>query len=233
MSKIALISDIHGNLPALEAVLKELGKRNPDIWICLGDIVGYGPYPSECIDIIREKNMMCVLGNHDAGVAGLLSLKHFRNPNQRLIELTKTLLTTEQLKWLKNLPLIVEEDDWVAAHASPINPQKWKYIDSAFTARDILTKINKKICFIGHTHRPSIVSSKIGLNNFSQNSSYLINPGSVGQSRDHDYRASCTILDLNKWDYENIRIEYNTEPVLTALMKLGFSRNESNHLLKL
>ncbi len=139
MPKIALISDVHANVHALKEVIKVLDKENPDYWLCLGDIVGYGPNPSECIRIIREMNMICVLGNHDAGVAGLISLNHFRNPNQKLIQLTKELLSDEELLWLKSLPLTVSRDGWTAAHASPIEPEKWKYVDSAFTVRSILT----------------------------------------------------------------------------------------------
>lgn len=233
MSKIALISDVHGNLQALKEVIKVLEKESPDIWICLGDIVGYGPHPSECINLIRGKNMICVLGNHDAGVAGLLNLKHFRNPNQRLIQLTKELLSTEEIDWLKSLPLSVTQDDWLAVHASPIEPEKWKYLDSAFTVRSVLQEIEQKLCFIGHTHKPALVSDSFGVKEFSRGNKFLINPGSVGQSRDGDYRASCSFIDTSRWIYKNLRIEYDTEPVLTSLMKLGFTRSESNHLMKL
>ncbi|MEQ9265256.1 MAG: metallophosphoesterase family protein [Balneolaceae bacterium] len=232
MSKIAIISDIHGNLAALEAVLEKLEKENPDIWLCLGDIVGYGPYPKECIDLVRKKDCICVLGNHDAGVAGLLSIKHFRNPNQRLIELTKTLIDDDQMEWLKSLPMKIDTEIWTAVHASPIEPHKWKYLDSAFTVRKVLETIEQKICFVGHTHRPSIVSNRIGINTFRSGLKYIINPGSVGQSRDDDYRASCSIVDVHNWKYENFRIEYDNETTRTALMKLGFSRDESLRLLK-
>lgn len=234
MPKIALISDVHSNLPALERVIEELEKESPDLWVCLGDIVGYGPFPSECIDLVRQKKMQCVYGNHDAGVVGTLSLKHFRNPNQKLIELTKSLISKDQLDWLESLPLIIESDNnWMAAHASPINPENWVYIDSAFKGREVLGKIEYDICFVGHTHKPSVVSNRIGLNRFVKGGKYLINPGSVGQSRDEDYRASCAIIDTDNWKYKNFRVEYDTEQVLTALMKLGFNRKECNRLLKI
>jgi len=86
MPLVALISDVHGNLPALEAVVKKIDTFKPDQWVCLGDVVGYGPFPSECIDLIRSRNIPTVMGNHDAGVSGNLTIKHFRNPNRKLIQ---------------------------------------------------------------------------------------------------------------------------------------------------
>ncbi|WP_417372121.1 metallophosphoesterase family protein [Gelidibacter japonicus] len=233
MAKIALISDIHGNLPALEAVLEKLGQYKPDEWICLGDVVGYGPHPKECINMIRERNIPCLLGNHDAGVSGLVSVNHFRDPNRRLIKITQNLLSEGEMDWLKNLPYkISHNSSWVAAHSSPIEPEKWNYVDSAFKARDILDNIEQDICFIGHTHIPSLVSEKIGTFNFIKGLKYLINPGSVGQSRDSDYRASCCIVDIEKWKVDFYRVEYNSDKVISELVKLGFTRSESHHLMR-
>ncbi len=233
MPKIALLSDIHGNLQALNLVIEKLEKEKPDYWLCLGDIVGYGPNPKECISVIRQKNMLCVQGNHDCGITGSVSLKHFRNPNRKLIEITKKQLSKEEIEWLASNPFVIKRDGWIAAHASPINPQKWKYIDSAFIGRDILEKIDQSICFIGHTHKPAIVSNSFRVKEFQKGYKFLINPGSVGQSRDGDYRASCSVVDTENWIYKNFRVEYETEPILTGLTKLGFTRDEANHLLKL
>lgn len=232
MPRIALLSDPHANIFALEKVVEHLEKENPDLWVCLGDMVGYGPNPVEVISLVREKNMICVKGNHDAGVTGELTTKHFRGPNRVLIERTRDLITDEQLRWLKELPYVIENDLFVAAHASPIEPQKWNYIESAFTARDILNTQKNKLVFIGHTHRPVIVSEGFGKINFNENGRYLINPGSVGQSRDGDYKASCAIVDTEIWEFKNYRIPFDLEPVLTGLMKLGFSRNEADRLMK-
>lgn len=233
MPKIAIISDIHANYHALTTVVERLEKETPDIWICLGDIVGYGPNPSECIELIRKMNMICVQGNHDAGVVGTLSLKHFRYPNKKLIEITRNLLSEDELGWLADLPLIYKNEMFVAAHSSPIEPHKWSYVDSVFTVRKILSEIEHPLCFIGHTHKPVLVSDSFGIKEFIKGRKYLINPGSVGQSRDDDYRASCCVVDTENWKYENIRVEYETEYGLTGLMKLGFSRRDAIHLLKL
>ena len=233
MSKIALISDIHGNLPALEVVLRELDRHNPDTWLCLGDIVGYGPFPAECIEIIRERRIPTIMGNHDAGVSGKLTLKHFRNPNKKLIELTRTLLSTSQLDWLKKLPYkLTDTNTWVASHASPIDPEKWIYLDSAIKARKVLADIDVPLCFVGHTHIPAVVSSQIGNLAFVKGNKYLVNPGSVGQSRDDDSRASCCLIDTDSWEIKNFRLEYNIEKVLHGLNKLGFDRGEAHRLLR-
>jgi diadenosine tetraphosphatase ApaH/serine/threonine PP2A family protein phosphatase len=200
----------------------------------LGDVVGYGPYPSECIDIIRERNIPTVMGNHDAGVAGELSTKHFKDPNRKLITLTQEILNSDQLNWLRNLPYTImnSEQDWLAVHANPKAPEKWEYVDSAIKARTMLGNIDQKLCFVGHTHIPGVVSDQIGIMDFNKEHKYLINPGSVGQSRDGDFRASCCIIDLSNWKIEILRVAYPIEKVLTGLYKLGFSRAEAHRLLR-
>jgi len=233
MPLVALISDVHGNLPALEAVVKKIDTFKPDQWVCLGDVVGYGPFPSECIDLIRSRNIPTVMGNHDAGVSGNLTIKHFRNPNRKLIQKTQEILSKEQLRWLQNLPeTLVDDNNWIAVHANPLEPLKWDYVDSAIKARNILASINAQLCFVGHTHIPFVVSNKIGLLGFNKDQKYLINPGSVGQPRDEDFRASFCLVDTEKWEIKMERVEYNTEKVLTGLTNLGFSRGESHILLR-
>ena len=174
------------------------------------------------------------MGNHDAGVVGKLSLKYFRNPNRRLIEMSQSMLDKCQMEWLANRPYtLLGSSTWVASHASPIEPSKWTYLDSAIKARKVLNEIDESLCFVGHTHIPAVVSSQIGSLSFLKGHKYLINPGSVGQSRDDDFRASCCLVDTDSWEIESFRIEYNTEKVLYALSRLGFDRAESNRLLRL
>ncbi len=233
MPKIALISDVHANIEALTRVVEKLDNESPDLWICLGDLVGYGPSPNEVIDLIRQRDFICVLGNHDAGVTGKVPLKHFRNPNRTLIEKTKQLIKKEHLSWLESLSLTVKNDNWMAVHASPFEPEKWRYLNSAVTARDILSKIDVDLCFVGHTHKPVFVSNKLGVNTYKKGFKYLINPGSVGQSRDEDYRASCCIVDTEKFIYKNFRVDYPVNPVMSGLMKMGFTKNESRQMLRI
>lgn len=233
MPKIAVVSDIHGNIEALQKVIKCAEKEAPDEWLCLGDLVGYGPNPNEVIEVVREKEMLCVLGNHDAGICDRISLDHFTNPNKKLIQKSIKLVSNENISWIKTLPLIIERDDWIAAHASPIEPGKWKYLESAFVVRDILQKLSNRLIFVGHTHKPALVADRIGVKEFNSENKFLINPGSVGQSRDEDFRASYSIVDTDENTYKNFRIEYEIDPVISNLMRLGFSGSESNRLLRL
>lgn len=234
MPKYAVISDIHGNLSALEAVITELNKHNPDQWINLGDVVGYGPSPVECIELMIDIDAISVLGNHDAGVIGRVSLNHFRNPNRKLIEITRTMLTSIHFEWLNSLPLTAEIDSNIlSVHASPKKPDSWFYMESAFTVRSMLSKLDYDICLFGHTHQPCMVPEQLGIRDFRQGIKYMINPGSVGQSRDQDYRASCCILDTDNWKCEFFRVDYEIDPVSSKLQKLGFTKSEVNRLLRI
>ncbi|MBO6792768.1 MAG: metallophosphoesterase family protein [Balneolaceae bacterium] len=234
MPRYAVISDIHANLNALEAVITELNKYKPDKWINLGDVVGYGPSSAECIDVLMDLDFESVLGNHDAGVIGKVKLNHFRNPNRRLIELTQSILQERHLNWLRNLPLTLELSDKIlCTHASPVKPDSWIYLDSAFTVRNILSNLDYDICLFGHTHLPSMISEKLGVREFKKGIKYMINPGSVGQSRDQDYRASCCILDTDQWKCDFYRVDYEIDPVSSKLQKMGFSKTEVNRLLRI
>lgn len=237
MAKLALISDIHANLPALNAVLRKLDSYSPDAFLCLGDLVGYGPHPNDCLKIIRERQIPCVLGNHDAGVAGMISPSHFRNPNRKLIEKTSELLSDDDITWLKSLPYTLEgqleQFPWIAAHASPKNPDAWDYIESAMYVRNLLSENNYHFIFIGHTHKPAIVADQLGVKSFKKGHKFLINPGSVGQSRDGDRRASCALIDTESMEYHNFRVDYDIQSVVTDLQQMGFSREAADHLMRL
>lgn len=232
MPRIALISDVHANMEALTRVIDTLEKESPDLWLCLGDLVGYGPSPNEVIDLIREREIKCVLGNHDAGIIGKVPLKHFRNPNRKLIEKTKKLVSDSNKDWLASLPIVKKENNWLAVHASPVEPEKWFYLNSAMTARAILSDLDQEFCFVGHTHKPVLVSNKLGVNTLKKGFKYLINPGSVGQSRDEDYRASCCIVDTEYYTYKNYRVDYPIDPVMSGLMKMGFTKSEARQMLR-
>lgn len=233
MPKIAIVSDIHGNLSALKSVIEILNTKKPDTWICLGDILGYGPYPVECLEIVMDMNMKTVLGNHDAAVAGIESLKLFRNPNRRLLEISRKLLSPTHINWIKSLPYILRGDSWIAAHASPIVPEKWMYLESAIKIRSMLGEIEEMFCFTGHTHIPSFVPEKLGLKKINSGVKYFLNPGSVGQPRDHDYRASCAILDTDNLEYEILRVNFDIENTLMALRDLGFTKEETKQLMRI
>ncbi len=231
--RIALISDLHANLQATMAVLTELDRRKPDYVLCLGDLIGYGPNPNEVVGLIRERGYDTVLGNHDAVLTGKLSLGFFREPNQSLLKRSMEMLSEENRTWLSSRPLLLEGEDWIAAHASPVKPEEWIYLDSSVKCHQVLHLTDKKFVFVGHTHRPGLIGNEFGLFGLKPGYRYVVNPGSVGQPRDGDDRASFCILDPESLHYENVRVHYEVEDTLKAHYKLGIKPEQARRLLAL
>lgn len=239
--KIALISDVHGNLPALRAVLQRLEGLKPDLTLCLGDLVGYGPEPTACIRLVREMGFPCVLGNHDAAVCGKLALSAFREPNRSLLQWTSDTLVEEDTAWLRSLPLIrtsesAAEDTggaWVMCHATPMHPERWERLDSAITCRKVLASVPQRFVFAGHTHVPSVVADELGVFGLEPGYRYWINPGAVGQSRDGDPRACFGLLDTDASSYVHHRVSYDTNLTLAAFHEIGIDPPVARKLLNL
>lgn len=241
--KLALISDIHANLAALEAVLKHLDTQAPDAVFCLGDLVGYGPQPNEVMDIIRARNIPCVEGNHDAGVSGRMPLDHFREPNRSVIAWTRANITPENLEYLKSLPLtrLVDEESVstshvasptiLLVHSSPVDPQHWHYLNSAVKCRAVLEKVPHDFVCVGHTHIPGIVAKELGVMGMERGYRYVMNPGAVGQTRDEDTRAAYAILDLDAFTCTFHRVNYLIEETLEAYRGMGVDRATAKRLL--
>jgi predicted phosphodiesterase len=200
--RYAIISDIHSNLEALESVLREIGDCSADRIICLGDIVGYGANPNECVEIIKRLNITSLIGNHDKAACGLTEPVGF-NPAARQAALwTRKELTGENKDYLKSLPDEDEADGFMIVHGAPSDPDK--YILSAYDAAPEFPLMGKmSICFFGHTHVSGAFTLADGAVGFSRDerlqlrtgTKYLVNPGSVGQPRDRDPRASFLIYD--------------------------------------
>ncbi len=216
--KIAIISDIHGNLEALNAVLKKIEEEKPDKIVCLGDIVGYGANPNECCDIVKKLTDKIVMGNHDSAVCMKTPLDWF-NPNARTaIEWTMKKLTPDNFDFLSKLPLTLKYENLLFVHASPNSPEEWKYILNAYDAYYELQVIKENVCFIGHSHVPVTFMLDENLDIFmidreeffiEGGKKYLINVGSVGQPRDFDPRASFGIYDTDKKHFRIIRVDYD------------------------
>ncbi|MEX2398221.1 MAG: metallophosphoesterase family protein [Balneolales bacterium] len=229
--KLAIISDIHANLPALRVCLDRIDAENVDKIVCLGDFVGYGPYPNECCDLLRERGIDSVLGNHDGAITGDVSLKLFREPNHSLLKWTGKKITDVNRKYLESFELTMSNEVWLAAHSSPIDPERWTYLDSALTCREVLKTVKQDFVLVGHTHRPAVIAEKLGTFKVRPGQRYVINPGSVGQSRDHDTRASFGILDTQNRSYENIRLDYSVQKVLDRYSSIGFTKNQGKQML--
>ena len=213
-----MISDIHGNLEALAAVLKDIDERSIDKVFCLGDIVGYGCNPQDCIDLIKERCEVILMGNHDQVAAGEFSLDHYNAAAKAAAVWTREKLEDAAVEFLSNLPLLHRIDDVLFVHSSPWQPEEWHYIMTRDDAKIAFNCFDEPLCFYGHTHMPMIfcddgsgsIRQQIGHDIFpDEEARYLINIGSVGQPRDDDARACYASLDLDDKTIDLHRIDYD------------------------
>ncbi len=236
---ILVISDIHANQTALEAVLRDAGEVDA-VW-CLGDLVGYGPDPNECINRVRQlPNLVCMLGNHDAAALGQIDIEAFNTEARLSIQWLLSTLSEASLDFLGGLPQKKVIGQVTLAHGSPRNPV-WEYILDIRTARRNFDFFDTSFCFIGHTHLPIIYQLDEEQNNVSLIFSEpgerrplvkraLLNPGSVGQPRDHNPLASYALFNPNANTWENHRIAYDVHSVQSRILEAGLP---SRHALRL
>ena len=225
--RILVISDIHANLVALKAVLAT-AQDYEAVW-CLGDIVGYGPSPNECVETVSQlPNLICLLGNHDAATIGKLSLDSFNFEARTSIEWVKEQLTPEANNFLSALPINASWQDFSLVHASPRRPLL-EYLLDTHTAAENFTHFDSAFCLIGHTHIPSIFNfdetdKTVHLTTPLEQEAHtlqprsILNPGSVGQPRDHDPRASFAVLDSDAGVWETHRVEYDIHAVQSLML---------------
>lgn len=231
--RILVISDVHANFTALEAVINDAGSFD-QVW-CLGDVVGYGPEPNECINRLRELDLICLAGNHDLGVVGNTALWDFTQDAQEVIFWTRHWLTTSNMDWLKALssaPLEVGHGITLV-HGSPRDPV-WEYITERSVARSNLDFINTPVCLMGHSHAQVVYRKPWdGLKileewprvNFPIRMTLdqmFINPGSVGQPRDEDPRAAYAIVDLDSMTLTPRRVLYDVASTQKRMKQANF-----------
>lgn len=209
--RLALLSDIHSNLPALEAVMANVDQERPDAILCLGDVVGYGADPAECIAIVRERCDAVVLGNHDLAVATGEGIEMLPSHGQVAAEHNAEMLTDADLEWLEDLPLTHVIHDVTMAHASPQFPERWMRIESFYLAQEQFRHFDTDICFVGHTHLPGVMSETLGVLRPRPGHRFIINMGSVGQPRDGDARACMGYFDTESFAFDLKRIPYNVD----------------------
>ena len=227
-----IISDIHSNLEALDAVLLQMG--SVERILCLGDIVGYGPNPNECVEIIRAKKALCVAGNHDKAVLGEIDISHFPPDGQEAVIWTLSEMKKDNLAFLKSLPLEIRQDDFIGVHGSLKN-HLHEYITSVRESVSTFDIMDKTLCFVGHSHRPFIIKKdikgdydadvlrdgqEIDISNIYK---AIINSGSVGQPRDGDPRASFCIYDSEKRIVKIKKVDYDIVSVQDKMKKAGLS----------
>lgn len=238
--RILVISDIHANLNALEAVIEDAGKFD-GTW-CLGDLVGYGPDPNECVERIRAlPKLECLVGNHDHAAIGLIPFSRFNNDAQSAATWTMETITQENRDYLRSLQPSLVNDTFTLAHGSPREPI-WEYILDAQIADRNFETFETEYCLVGHSHIPLIFhrASEISYSvpwivpdsdPFPLLPRMILNPGSVGQPRDLDPRAAYGLLDLEANTWEARRVGYDVTDVQLRILKAGLPERQATRLV--
>ncbi len=229
--RYAIISDIHANLAAFTAVLADIEHQGgaEKVW-CLGDVVGYGPDPHECIELLHQINHVCVAGNHDWAAIGKISTSEF-NPDAALAcQWTAQQLSSADVEYLEKLPLVIEEGDFTLVHGSPREPI-WEYLVTTGIAEENFAYFKSQFFLVGHSHVPLVFSygeDGTSASRFSTNvklvlgkNRLIINPGGVGQPRDGDPRASYAIYDSEARLIRLYRVPYDIRATQDRMVERG------------
>jgi predicted phosphodiesterase len=237
--RILVISDIHANLTALEAVLADAGAVDK-VW-CLGDVVGYGPDPNECVERVQQlPDLVCILGNHDAAAIDKIDIDTFNPDARHSIEWMQGVLKPDYMRFLEDLPSLYEYDQVTLAHGSPRSPI-FEYLLDNLLATQNFPHFQTPFCFVGHTHLPSLFHLRNGRTlakltiprpntAFDLQPRTIINPGSVGQPRDRDPRAAYAIYlpEKSRWEYR--RVAYDVPAVQRRMEDAGLPERHIQRL---
>ena len=227
--RMAIVSDIHGNLEALEAVIADLKTQDCQSIVCLGDTVGYGANPIECLDWVEANAGLSLLGNHDSLVIGRSNINYLASYARYSMLWTRKLLTDKHKDYLASLPLVVFYEDATFVHGTLYSPELFDYIQARHDAYISLQILESNLCFIGHSHVP-ITFFQGGTISYSLNPkirmreglSALVNVGSVGQPRDDNPKACYAVYDQTKHEIEVRRIEYDIDRACEKILGLGW-----------
>jgi diadenosine tetraphosphatase ApaH/serine/threonine PP2A family protein phosphatase len=239
-AEIAVLSDIHSNLHALRAVVEECSRRKINRFFCLGDIVGYGANPGECVELVRSLHCATVLGNHDQYVATGTVDADVNALAKRGLEYSAEHLSKAAKRWLNSRPASLTLNGVTIVHASLHNPLDWNYLLHPIEARESLEIQTTPICFFGHTHVSKIYASPEGprpkpiadmLFQFSKEGRSLVNPGSVGQPRGADPRAHFAVLNPAELTVEFVKLEYDANGAASAILEAGLPAFLAERLL--
>jgi diadenosine tetraphosphatase ApaH/serine/threonine PP2A family protein phosphatase len=241
--RIGILGDIHANAEALRAVVAALRQEGVDQWVQVGDIVGYGPEPSLCIDIVRDLGCITCLGNHDAAVLDRLDTSYFNNFARTAIDWTKAQLRPADFDFLAGLELVVQKPEYTVVHGTLHRPEQFGYVISPVEALDSLQLQQTLLCFVGHSHVPAIYlrndsapedihvvphsESEISITGFDR---VLMNVGSVGQPRDEDPRAAYGLVDTETQLASIRRVQYDIGGVQRKIRAAGLPEVLANRL---
>lgn len=229
--RILIISDIHANLTAFETVLNDAKGEWEYVW-CLGDVVGYGPDPNECVELLRTLPHLCLAGNHDWAALGRLDIRTFNPDARKAVNWTRETLTKDNIDYLDALPTTFVIGNYTLAHGSPREPV-WEYILEPLIAALNFPHFETPYCLVGHTHQPIIyeqiseegeteaISPAYRQTRSLNGRRQIINPGSVGQPRDANPDSAYAILDVETNAWEHRRIAYDVNAVQKRMRNNG------------
>ncbi len=231
MGRCLLLADVHANLSALEAVMTDARRRGgfDRVWV-VGDIVGYGPQPNECVELLREEALICVAGNHDLGSVGRADVNRFNPDAAAACVWSGRRLSDSSRRFLCALPLTRRESPFMLTHGSPRDPI-WEYVTSVEQAVELARFCEEPHCLVGHTHRQSVFGMEAASvstccvpqveTQLLSRSRFVINPGSVGQPRDGDARAAYAMYDSTTAEVSFHRVAYDTSGTAELMLSLG------------
>ena len=230
--KIGVFSDVHGNLEALETAIAFMRAEGVTEYLCLGDIVGYGANPEECISLIRGLSATVVAGNHDYGAVGKTPIQSFNEAARKVLLWTQERLSAQSQTYLESLPVVVVQHSFRLVHASPSAPYDWEYIQAWGDIKYELSVFSDPVCLVGHSHLPfaakkhqsrpepqRIQEPEFSLANHA--TKFLINVGSVGQPRDGDPRLCVLIYDSKLNRMKLYRLDYDIDGAQRKILAAG------------
>jgi predicted phosphodiesterase len=228
--RYGIFADIHSNLEAFEAVTEAYQREMIDAFFCVGDIVGYGANPSECVKCIKKIKACCIAGNHDWAAVEKISMGKFNDDAKEAMRWTSTQLNENEKEFLKSLELVNREDDFIFVHGTLHCPEEFNYLIDFSQMVHTLALMDRPICFVGHSHVPRFfVEGEDGkvkeqhefVVNLQVKNRYIVNVGSVGQPRDGNPKASYCIFDLEKRTIEIKRVAYDIKKAQDKILKAG------------
>jgi predicted phosphodiesterase len=229
--RFAIISDIHANLEAFDAVLADARDNKCTDFVCLGDVVGYNANPHECVARIREMDWPTVKGNHDEQASLVESSRDFNEMAEAAIQWTRDHLTDDDKQWLRDLKLQRQVRDFTIVHATLDMPEQWGYVFNNLDAAASFTYQQTTVCFFGHTHVPMAFVRDEGVQRqqfdklrIDPGKKYFINVGSVGQPRDGDWNAAYCIYDIESNMVERRRLKYDLAATQKKIIDAGLPR---------
>ena len=243
--RYAVLSDVHGNLEALSAVLADAASEGALGILCLGDSVGYGADPAPCVDLLGERSTRMVAGNHEHGALGLLDVGWFNAAAREAALWTRDHLGADHQSFLTRLPLASTLGEATCVHASPRRPEEWDYLLTAEDGFQAFGDFATRLCFVGHSHRPGVWS--LGSSGpayedlagsafhdhrvpFHDGRRYIINVGSVGQPRDRDPRAAYVLWDEDERSVTLRRVTYDHKAAAAKILRAGLPRALADRL---